>query len=250
MSTQRATPWIHTYFSGIGEPEKRIFCFHYTGGAAQIFHPWKDFLGPSIEICAIQLPGRWERISEKPLENLDSILEALFCEIESRLNVPYAFFGYSFGGLIAFELCRTLRRNGARMPFHLMTASRWAPHLASPHPHIFALPDDEFLDCLVQMYGGLSPAVLAEPDLVKMLLPVMKADMKVWETFEFKEEAPLNVPISVSGGISDKSLPIESLQAWDTHTVSTFEVVTFDGGHFFFNANVKRFVEEFIWPKM
>jgi surfactin synthase thioesterase subunit len=100
----------------------RLFCFPYAGGGASFFRTWRERLGPDIEVCAIQLPGREDRLTEPPFENLSSLIDVLAEVLYPYLDFPFAFFGHSLGSLISFELTRRLRRQKAPCPLQLFVS--------------------------------------------------------------------------------------------------------------------------------
>ena len=117
----------------------RLFCFPYAGGGASFFRAWPERLPPDIEVCAIQLPGREDRLTETPFDRLSSLIDALADVLYPYLDFPFAFFGHSLGSLISFELTRWLRRQKAPCPitvvcFRLPCSAN--TQSGSPHPSI------------------------------------------------------------------------------------------------------------------
>jgi medium-chain acyl-[acyl-carrier-protein] hydrolase len=88
----------------------RLFCFPYAGGGSVLFHHWGAKLPADIEICAIKLPGRENRLSEPPFVRVAPLVQALVEGLMPYLDRPFAFFGHSLGGLVSFELAHELLR--------------------------------------------------------------------------------------------------------------------------------------------
>ncbi|WP_163834417.1 thioesterase II family protein [Spartinivicinus ruber] len=121
----------------------RLFCFPYAGGSAAIYRSWPAWLDSSISLCPVLLPGRGTRLNESPIDQIDCLINALFAVLADNIDKPYAFFGHSMGGLVAFELAKKLHQAGLRQPEHLFVSGRQAPHLSRKKRNIHDLPDNE-----------------------------------------------------------------------------------------------------------
>jgi medium-chain acyl-[acyl-carrier-protein] hydrolase len=219
----------------------RLFCFPYAGGGASVFRGWQEELPATIEVCAVQLPGREGRLREKPVPDLTALVSMIAGGLAPHLDMPFAFFGYSMGSWIGFELCRELRRHGGPAPRRLVVAACPAPHIpdddATHH-----LPDEELIERLRDL-GGMSPEVLAHRELMDMILPVFRADAAVTETHRHVEEPPLDVPIHAMGGLSDEKAGRADMEAWQRHTTGAFALQMFPGGHFFLQTARATLIE-------
>ncbi len=176
--TQRAVsnPWLICRQPN-PQARLRLLCFPYAGGGASIYRTWFDF-APGVEVSAVQLPGRDERIREKPIGDMTTLVDALVKGLEGSLGKPYALFGYSMGALIAYELVRRLRARGGPLPVHVFVSARRTPHIVGPEAPIRGLREPEFVNQLVRRYNGIPPAVLREPDLMGLFLPILRSDFR------------------------------------------------------------------------
>ncbi|MEM7595226.1 MAG: thioesterase II family protein [Cyanobacteria bacterium P01_A01_bin.83] len=211
-----------------------LFCFHYAGGNSIIFRSWLDKLPANIEICPIELPGRGSKIKLAPLNRLEPIVEALTSQIQPYLDKPFAFFGHSMGGLVSFELTRSLSKKYRVNPVHLFISARRAPQLPNLEPPIHTLSESNFIAEL-RHYNGTSNAVLANQELMQLFLPTLRADFAVLETYTYHHAPPLKCPISVFGGLQDNKVAVEELKAWREQTNSSFSLNMLPGDHFFIN---------------
>src|SRR5262245_34574163 len=180
----------------------RLFCFPYAGGNSLIYRSWTEQLPLAVEVCAVMLPGREARLRERPYTCLPPLIEALAEALLPRLNKPFAFFGHSMGALISFELIRELRRNCGLAPAHLFVSGRRAPQIENNDPPTYNLPEGDFIQ-EIRHFNGTPQEVLEHPELMQLLLPVLRADFAVCETYTYTEEPPLECPISVFGGLQD-----------------------------------------------
>jgi len=210
----------------------RLLCFPHAGAGASVFRRWPSLLPPGIECCAIQLPGREQRIAEQPFSRLQSLVEALARALEPLLASPFAFFGNSMGALIAFELARYLRGVGRPGPTHLFVAARAAPQLADPRPPIHDLPAEAFA-CEITRLNGTPAEVLAQEELMSLMMPLLRADFAVCETYRYTGQPPLECPISAFAGLRDNGASPAVVAEWASQTTSRFRLRLIEGDHFF-----------------
>lgn len=217
-------------------PRLRLYCFPYAGAAASAYRDWPAALGPEIEVLAVQIPGRGARFAEPPFRNCLDLAAAAAAGLGPQLEPPFALFGHSMGALVAFEVARQLRRDGRPGPALLAVSGRQGPQRPEPHPPYSHLPDAEFLSQVVTRYGGIPDEVLAEKDLLRLLMPALRADVQLLEAYEYVAEAPLACPIVALGGLEDDEVSLEDLEAWRGETSAGCAVRTFQGGHFFIDS--------------
>lgn len=214
----------------------RLLCFPYAGGAAHIFHHWHQTLLEFVEVWAVQLPGRGRRLPEPPFTNLHDLVAAAAQALAPHLDRPFAFFGHSMGAMIAFELARHLRRAGAEGLAHLFVSGCRAPQLARTRPVTYDLPEQEFLAEIGRLKD--TPAeVLSNPELMQLLLPILRADFTVTETCQYRDEPPLTCPLTVFGSLEDEDVPGESLSSWRAQTTAAFSLCLLPGDHFFLHGS-------------
>jgi medium-chain acyl-[acyl-carrier-protein] hydrolase len=238
MKINAATPdrlWYAEPRPGARGARVRLFCFPYAGGSALIFRQWTELLPPAVEVRAAHLPGRGARLRERPFEDVHSLVEAILPVMAGQLDRPFALFGHSMGGAIAFELSRRLRATLGVEPRRLFISGRGAPHLAETTRPIYDLPDEEFKEELRRLNG--TPAeVLDHPELIEMLLPMLRADITLSQTYKCESRPSLSCPLTVFGGLDDTHDEPEALEAWREHTTGPFKRLMFEGDHFFVNT--------------
>jgi medium-chain acyl-[acyl-carrier-protein] hydrolase len=234
MSIMTKSSWFYVP-RPVENPRLRLFCFPFAGGTAQLFREWPKGFPSDIEICAVQLPGRGARFHESNVRRMEPLLDLLTEAFKQHIERPFAFFGHSLGALVAFELTRRLRREHLALPQQLFLSGRRGPQL--PHKEILhTLPDASFIATLNARYGGIPDVVLREPELLAIFLPALRADFEVFETWPYTPDLPLEMPITVLGGLSDAVTPRAELELWKEQTVGSFSSHLFAGGHFFFQS--------------
>jgi medium-chain acyl-[acyl-carrier-protein] hydrolase len=230
-ATDLVTHWFS--FSENPQARLRLFCFPNAGGGIAALYSWFRRLPPEIQLCPVQLPGRENRRAEAPFTRIGTLVNALADVMPPEMDRPFAFLGHSLGTLVAFELARELRSRGRPGPLRLIVSARRAPQVSDPSPHIHQLSDAHFLAALRGHHGAMPDAILADPELLKIFLPALRADMEMLETYIHTPEAPLACPISAFGGLDDPTVTRADLAAWQDCTSSAFVLRMFPGGHFF-----------------
>jgi medium-chain acyl-[acyl-carrier-protein] hydrolase len=182
------------------------------------------------------LPGRESRAAEEPFDAMPALVQALTGAIEPLLDRPYAFFGHSMGAAVAFELARALRKRGAPMPAVLIASAARAPQFRrgwTPPPEP---PDETFKEELRRLQGAPDQA-LDDPVMLRAILPVLRADTRLYRNYLYGEDEPLELPIRAYGGAEDPNITRDHLQGWREQTRRSFDVRIFPGGHFFLHAS-------------
>lgn len=213
----------------------RLFCFPYAGGGSLIYHSWRSMLPVPVDVCPVLLPGREGRLIEAPFTSSESLVKAMAQGLLPYLDKPFAFFGHSMGALLSYELASLLRRQYNLSPVRLLVSARSAPQVPNAWPPIHMLPDREFFDELHEM-NGTRKDVMENDELMQLMLPALRADFQICETYAYAEEPPLACPISAFGGLRDPWVTRDMLDAWRSQTTASFTLRMFPGDHFFLNT--------------
>ncbi len=201
-----------------------------------MYGAWPAGLPEHVDICAIQLPGRGRRLLETPLDDMGQLigqLNELLCRYD---DVPFALFGHSLGALMGFELAHELRRRKAAMPAHLFVSGCEPPRKPRPSWRPWHdLGADELIARLAE-FNGTPPEVLANQELMALLLPGIRADFRMAARYTCQGEGSLALPITALAGRDDAIVAKESVQDWAAETTGSFRLHWFDGGHFFIDT--------------
>jgi len=227
----------------------RLFCFPPSGVGASLFHRWSRYLPREIDVFAVQLPGRETRLTETPCASIFSAAQKLAEIIATYSDLPFACYGHSMGGLLAFEVIRELRELGSGGPSHLFVGACPAPHLPRRHQPIRNLPDREFLVELSRRYGGIPQEVMESSELMELFLVPLRADFTMLEQWSFVEKELVDCPITAFGGFQDQSVTMEEIGAWKMQTNSTFSLSMLPGGHLFVRESYQSLLKA-IAPKL
>lgn len=217
-----------------------LLCFPFAGGGASAFRTWPDALPSSVELLAIEPPGRESRAKEPLVRDLNLFVAALADAIGEELAPPFAILGHSLGALVGFAFARELRRRGLPGPVHLFASGRRAPQIAE-RSAIHELPDAEFTRWL-RALGGVPDAVFEEPELLAYFFPILRADVEL-NTVVVSTDEPLDCPITALRGADDDRVTPEQLDAWRAQTRGAFDREDFPGGHFYIQSARSQFLD-------
>ena len=240
MTIVAKSPWLALRRPNL-RARVRLFCFPYAGGSEAAFRKWQQNLPEAVEVLPIQLPGRGTRIKEPAFTRLAPLVQALSQSLRPELDLPFAFFGHSMGGLIAFELARQLRREGGPLPAHLFISAKCRPEQVDD-TYTSEIPDEELIQ-LLRRYEGTPREVLENAELMQLLLPVVRADMELCNSYICDPEPPLPSPITAFGGLHDEKSGRECLEGWQNYTTARFTLRMFPGGHFFLQTWERSILE-------
>jgi medium-chain acyl-[acyl-carrier-protein] hydrolase len=227
------TPWLANRKSN-RRANVRLFCFPYAGGGDSIFRSWQQDLSDTIEVCAVQLPGRGSRISEPPCTQINQLVRALGAALAPYLDKPFALFGHSMGALIAFELARHMRKEYGAQPVHLFVSGRPSPQTKT-EPLDVKQFDSELRE-MFQRRNVIPKESLEDPELIALMLPILRADVALCESYYYTPQPPFSFPITAFGGINDHGVSRHSLEDWREHTTAAFALRLFPGDHFFLDT--------------
>lgn len=227
--------WIYRSGESDDSPAIRLFCLPYAGGGASVYRLWPNCMPPGVELCRVQLPGRESRFREAPFTQMSQAIEPLLTVMKPLLDRPYALFGHSMGALMSFQLSHALTASG--YPPAALCVSAWRPPHHSPPNPIAGLPDDALVQELQHRYGAMSRA-MENPEIIEMMLPVLRADLSVVESVTYSEGQALPCPIHVFGSPEDTWVPSDQLIDWQRHGTGC-DVKLFPGGHFYLNDHAE-----------
>lgn len=227
-------PWL-TIPTINRNPAARLFCFPYAGGGATIFRTWREHLPEAVAVCPVNLPGRESRIRERPRTDLDGLVEEIARAMLPQLDRPFALFGHSMGAVLAFEVTRRLRREYGASPAHLFVSGHRAPQIRERRRQTYDLPEPQFIRVLHNL-NGTGGEVLKHPELLELMLPLLRADFMLCETYSFTPGPPLDCPLTALGGLLDTDVTHEHLDLWREQTTGRFTAQMLPGDHFFIRS--------------
>lgn len=228
LSTVSPSRWYRV-FRPRPTATRRLVCFPHAGGSASVFHRWADRLPGSIELVAVQYPGRQDRRDEEPIGELTELADRVTSAVGPLFDRPVAFFGHSLGATIAFEVARRLSTPATR----LTVSARVPPGDCTPSGYDFRR--DEDLRRYLQRLGGA--AMLAQDEeLWQVAVPPLRADLIMSSGYRYADGPPLTCPITVIAALADHSCPMAAMRGWASHTVGAFDEHVLPGDHYYINS--------------
>lgn len=228
----------------------RVFCFPYLGGDASVYSKWAQGPLKDAEICFIELPGRGQRLDEKPIEDKRELTDKLCGVIDSLSDKPYAFYGHSFGGGLCVELAQEIQRRRIKTPTHIFVGASAAPHTKNPLFDVLKdikpkkgndIPEEKVADLLSLI--GMKKSLFSDKNWLKTTMPAIRSDIMLMLNRNITREQKFAYPITVFGGKADPAYTNDGFfRGWDSYT-SKFTLRMIEGSHFFFNENSKIILE-------
>lgn len=220
-----------------------LICLPYAGATAMNYLKWKKLFDEDVQLIPVDPPGRGKRISEKPsisLANAVTDILGQVIRILDNTDEPYALYGHSMGSLLAYELLCKLREKHYSFPKHVFLSGRNPPHYPIPY-YVNHLEDKEFIIEILK-YGGTPDGFFDNKELAKLFLPILRADYKMVEEYNYVPQPMLPVDITFFYSQHDKGISMEWINRWKELIDGEFKVHTFEGGHFFINEKSREIV--------
>lgn len=222
------------------DADRRLFCFPHAGGGSAMFYRWARYLPKDVALAPLRLPGREDRLSETPYASLSRLADDAAEALQQLPPKPSLFVGHSLGGYLALEVARRLLSTDANAPTKLIVAATGAPKQGRAKSPIGQLSDEQFLAEVDTRYDGIPEAVRESPELLAMVLPALRADIRMIEGYDYEPTAPLPIDILALGGTDDVGVPPHRLNEWRAITSAKFGMRLFPGGHFFLHPPSRR----------
>ncbi|PBB30514.1 type I polyketide synthase [Mesorhizobium sp. WSM3868] len=224
------------------EVSYRIICFPHGGGGVQSFRNWPNYLPEDVELICLDLPGRGKRSAEAAIRSMDVLVTMVIEALPEYSDRPFIFFGHSVGALVAYEAARSLEKAGRPSPFHVVVSAHPSADLPADEPPMYRYADDKLTD-VVRSLGLVPKEALANEELLrKFILPPMRADFELAETYARNLPTPIKAAITASGGAQDETVNANDLDKWRRLTTSRFARIMFEGDHFYTHSMTEEVV--------
>jgi medium-chain acyl-[acyl-carrier-protein] hydrolase len=222
----------------------KLFCLPYAGASAVVYSKWKRFFNERISLHPIELSGRGRRIRAPFYENMEHAVDDIYDLIKNEIEGnEFAFFGHSMGTLLAYELCHKIKQLKGVEPIHIFFSGRYPPHIVKKDKTLHVLSDKEFTEEIFRL-GGTPKEVYESKEILNFFIPVLKADYKIIEKYEYSERAnKMGCSFTCLTGKYDKDVKLNEMLEWGKHTEKCSQVHEFEGGHFFINEYTKEITE-------
>ena len=210
----------------------RLFCLPYAGSSASIYRLWSQAISSDIHVCPIELPGHGSRLREPLVRSMTDLIDALSEALLPFLECPYALLGHSMGASIAFRIALSLAGSSSRSPSRVFVMGCRPPHLVSQRPELHRLNDPDLI-AAIRVLGGSPDAVLNHPEMMQLLLPILRADFELFETAPSDSLPPLTCGLSAFAADQDPQARLEEMEQWRRYAGSDFRLRSYPGNHFF-----------------
>ncbi|MGW7256828.1 thioesterase II family protein [Streptomyces sp. NPDC054834] len=224
--------WIRR-FNPAPDAAHRLVCFPHAGGSASFYFPVSRALSPAVDVLAIQYPGRQDRRHEPCVDSIHGLADALAEELDGWFDRPVTFFGHSMGASLAYEVARRFEERGTVL-HGLFASGRRAPSTVREE-RVHLLDDDGLIEDITRL-SGTDTQVLGDPEILRMILPSIRADYRAAETYRYTPGPRLTCPLTALTGDDDPQVTMDEAGAWAEHTSGPFDLKVYPGGHFYLNS--------------
>ncbi|MBK4217867.1 thioesterase [Paracoccus caeni] len=219
----------------------RLICCPPAGSGASFYRRWADLIPASIELLIVQYPGREDRAGDPFSRDLGALADDIASAASPLSDLPLAVFGHSMGAAIAHEVTRRLEAAG-RSVEHLLVSGRPPPHRQRGKT-IHQRDDQGVLDEIARL-GGTPDAVLSHAELRDLLVPRIRADFQLIETYSADPAPRLRCPVSAFIGQDDTEVSEDEARCWADVTTGAFRLNSYPGGHFYLMDQPGAFIRD------
>lgn len=237
-SADLSAAWVRRFHPSAA-PVARLVCFPHAGGSASFFYPVSDAMASSVEVLALQYPGRQDRLAEEPLTSVRDFAAHAFEALRPWSDLPLVFFGHSMGATIAFETARLFERAGTPLLGLFVSGRRGPATLRDERVHL--LPDDGLVAEVMRL-NGTDPELLRDTEILRMILPAIRNDYRAIETYRYRPARRLRCPITAMVGDADPRATPDEVRTWQEQTNGSFDLQVFTGGHFYLTDHQEAIV--------
>ncbi|WP_052850550.1 thioesterase II family protein [Streptomyces avicenniae] len=223
--------WLRRFHPEGRDNPVRLVCFPHAGGSASFWFPYSRDLAARADVLAVQYPGRQDRLREPALLTIPELADALYPAVLPLADRPLALLGHSMGAVLAFEIARRLEREAGVTPAALFASGRRAP--GTHRTETVHLRGDDALLADIRGLSGTDPRILDSDELLRVVLPALRADYRAIETYRYVPGPPLGCPLHVLTGTEDSHVSAAEAEAWRELTTGPFSLRRYPGGHFF-----------------
>ncbi|MFG2978416.1 thioesterase II family protein [Streptomyces sp. NPDC048331] len=224
-----AADWFRN-FGGAPDAAVRLLCLPHAGGSASFYFSVAKALSPSVEVLAVQYPGRQDRRKEPLIQDIATLADRITEALGAYRDKPLAIFGHSMGALTGFEVAQRLEAQG-HGPVELFVSGRRAPSVSRDER--WHLAGDAELLAEIKSHNAVGSELLDDPEMRASLLPTIRGDYRAVETYVHRPGASVGCPVTALTGDSDPKVTIDEALAWEAHTTGAFHSEVFSGGHFY-----------------
>lgn len=234
----KINPWLRQ-FRASPSPRMRLICFPPAGAGAGFYRFWGKLSPSFLDVVVVQYPGREDRVAEPCKRNMSALVDGIAESVDTLNDLPMALFGHSMGAAVAHEVAKRRESAGLRIE-HLFVSGRPPPHLQRKKS-IHLLDDDGVIEEIIRL-GGTSAAVLENLELRRLLMPSIRNDFRLIETYSGNLEPMLRAPVSALIGDADTEVTADEANDWRKSTSGSFLLDQYPGGHFYLNVDTPRVV--------
>jgi pyochelin biosynthetic protein PchC len=233
----------------VAAPRARLVCFPHAGGTAGFYRSWARLLPADVELLAVQYPGREDRINDPLIGDLGQLADRVAGALSPATGPPLALLGHSLGAKVAYEVALRLAGQAGPRLSGLVVSGHPGP--GRERPSAWHLASDDVLCAELRRSGGTPEETLLHPELLGLILPILRNDYQAVETHRLVPRPALRCPVLAVLGDHDREVTAEDADAWSAVTTGRFTRRVYPGGHFYLADCREALLAEVVsslWP--
>jgi medium-chain acyl-[acyl-carrier-protein] hydrolase len=223
--------------------KEHLFFFPHAGGAGESYQAWMQQFDKNISCQYAQLPGRGRRFLEPAIDDLDTMTNMLMDELLFFADKPISFFGHSMGALIAFELASKLFFEKNIKIKNLFLSAHRAPSLPLLRPPLHQCSPEQLFTKLQEMGGFTDGGFELTFEDLQLFYPTLYGDLKLCELYQYTEQPPLPINMSIMWGDDDPHIEKDKMDLWQKESTEEVQFYPFQGDHFYHRAHQNRMTQ-------
>lgn len=231
LAATRPANWL-VEPAGAATSRTPLVVFPHAGAGTTPYRRLADECATAFHPVIVRLPGRETRLREPAFRHIGSLVNAALAALLPILTRGPVLYGHSLGALVAFEVARQASCAYGLEPAHLVVSGCSAPRIRSLRQTRHMLPDDELWLSVCEL-NGMSEEIAHDTAMRELLLPTLRADFQVSDTYRYSPGPVLGCPIDALAGDHDTEAPATGMSGWAQETTGRFRLHVLPGDHFF-----------------
>lgn len=221
----------------------QLFCLPFAGGNKYSYREFAEKAPSFLSLITLEYPGRGTRMKDPLVSDISEVVNDMYRQISPLIgDQPYAIYGHSLGGLIAYLLTLKLMENNKMLPVHLFITGTTGPSsISRTEKKRHLLEKKEFIEEIREL-DGMPEEILNSEELLHYFEPILRSDFKVSENYIYQQHPPLNIPVTVITG-TEENMELADIQLWQKETTHPVDFKRMPGKHFFIFQHAFKIVE-------
>lgn len=215
------------------DAETALLAFPHAGGSATFFRTWGESLPDTVELTAVQYPGRLDRLKEPCIDDVHALADAVDAALREEAwpgdGRRVALLGHSMGAIVAFETALRLEARNVRLAATFLSSHPGPGRPLRNYPADFT---DQTLIGELKRLGATPSAVIEGADVREAVLVGLRSDYRAVGGYRPSQHR-LTTPVVGLVGADDCDVTPDDMRSWSQATTGPMTLRVFAGDHFY-----------------